>query len=112
MARTSTNDIYYPIVEKKVINGQEYIKIEDVKDANLGLAQRKQTDENLKMDVYESTFSMKDITQSFLHAQRNIRDKNNIKDIESYTQYVNRADYNWRWDESIKDIWQTAGIFG
>ena len=109
MARTSTNDIYYPIVEKKVINGQEYIKIEDVKDANLGLAQRKQTDENLKMDVYESTFSMKDITQSFLHAQRNIRDKNNIKDIESYTQYVNRADYNWRWDESIKDIWQTAG---
>ncbi len=108
-ARTSTHNIYYPISEKKVINNQTYIKLVDVKDVNLGLAERLKTNENLKIDVYESTFSIKDITQSFLHAQRNIRDKNNMKNVTQYTQYVNRADYSWRWDQSLQEIWQTSG---
>ena len=107
-ARSSTHNVYYPISEKKIINDDVYIKLIDVKNVNLGLVERLQTDEHLKMDVYESTFSIKDITQSFIHAQRNLRSKDSIKDIDEYIKYVNRADYEWRWDSSLIPIWGNA----
>lgn len=110
--RTSSNDIYYPITEVKEINGIEYIKMADVKNANLGLAHRLKTDESIKMDVYESTFSIKNIKQSFIQSEENIRERNNTKNIGEYIQYVNNADYNWKWQENyekfgedFKNIW-------
>ena len=112
-ARTSTEGTYYPLWDARVINGVTYIKLIDAKDVNLGLAQRQKTDENLNIDVYESIFGIKGIKQSFIHSARNIRDKNNIKEVEEYVQYVNRADYEWRWQdyynkfgEDFKKVWE------
>lgn len=106
-ARSSASDIYYPISKRIIINGEVYIKITDINDVNMGLAERLQTDENLKVDVYESTFSIKDTRQSFIHSARDIRDINSNRWVDEYVQYVNRADYNWRWDEGLKDIWES-----
>lgn len=105
VARSSSSGIYYPISNKVVINGTNWIKITDINDVNMGLAERLQTDENLKVDVYESTFSIKDTRQSFIHSGRNIRDINSNRWVEEYVQYVNRADYNWKWDEGLGNIW-------
>ena len=106
-ARSSASNIYYPISKKIIINGEVYIKITDINDVNMGLAERLQTDENLKVDVYESTFSIKDSVKSFIHSARNIRDINSNRWIDEYVQYINKADYDWRWDEGLSDIWES-----
>ena len=106
-ARSSSANIYYPISEKIIINGEVYIKIIDINDVNMGLAERLQTDENLKVDVYESTFSIKDSIKSFIHSARDIRDINSNRWVNEYIQYVNKADYNWRWDEDLGNIWES-----
>ena len=106
-ARSSASNIYYPISKKIIINGEVYIKITDINDVNMGLAERLQTDENLKVDVYESTFSIKDSVKSFIHSARNIRDINSNRWVDEYVQYINKADYDWRWDEGLSDIWES-----
>ena len=95
---TATNRIYYPIEERENINGIEYLKISNQKNINVGLAEREKTNEELKLDVYESMFSIKGMTQKFAYSERNIRDREHIKEVQEYTQYINRADYEWRWD--------------
>ena len=102
---TATHKIYYPIEERKYINGVGYLKLSNQKNVNVGLAEREKTDEDLKIDVYESMFSIKEMTQKFSYSERNIREKENIKGVEEYTQYINRADYEWRWDDSLSQVW-------
>ena len=45
------------------------------------------------------------MTQKFAYSERNIRDREHIKEVQEYTQYINRADYEWRWDESLSGVW-------
>ena len=104
---TASNRIYYPIEERKYINGVGYIKLSNQKNINIGLAEREKTNEELKLDVYESMFSIKGMSQKFAYSGRNIREKENIKDVQEYTQYINRADYEWKWDESLSGVWES-----
>ncbi len=104
-SQTSSQRIYYPIEQRKYINGVGYLKLSNQKNINVGLAEREKTNENLKLDVYESTFSIKGMTQKFMQSKRNIRDENHIQNVEEYIQKINRADYNWRWDDSLKEVW-------
>lgn len=60
------------------------------------------------MDAYESTFVIKDTEEKYIHNERNIRKLEEIKQIKEYIQKINKADYNWRWDESIKEVWEKA----
>ena len=106
-SQTSSQRIYYPIEQRKYINGVGYLKLSNQKHINVGLAEREKTNENLKLDVQESTFSIKGMTQKFMQSKRNIRDENHIQNVEEYIQKINRADYNWRWDDSLKEVWAT-----
>ena len=105
---TASSNIYYPLTEKFTINKVEYMMIEDEKNIDLGLSEREKTNENLTLDVYESTFSIKGMTQRFAYNEKNLRNKDQIQDISDYTQYVNRADYEWRWDDSLASVWANA----
>ena len=105
---TASSNIYYPLTEKFTINKVEYMMIEDEKNIDLGLSEREKTNENLTLDVYESTFSIKGMTQRFAYNEKNLRNKDQIQDISDYTQYVNRADYEWRWDNSLASVWANA----
>ena len=105
---TASSNIYYPLTEKFTINKVEYMMIEDEKNIDLGLSEREKTNENLTLDVYESTFAIKGMTQKFAYNEKNLRNKDQIQDISDYTQYVNRADYEWRWDDSLASVWANA----
>ena len=95
-ASTVTNNIYFPVSNKKEIASVQYIKVVDSRDVNLGLVQRYTTDINLRSDLYEVIFSMKGNKQSYIFSEKNIRDINSNIEKDEYVQEINRADYNWK----------------
>ena len=100
-ARSSSNNIYYPLAEQLVIDETRYVQIIDSKNVNLGLAERKTTDSSLKTDLYETIFSIKDEKQSYIYSERNIRDINSNIEKDEYIQEVNKADYNWKLEDIL-----------
>ena len=110
---TKNKDIYFPATNTIIINGIPYLIIDDTKNINVGLSTREKTDENVKIDVYQTTFSIKGVRQSYLHNGRNIRDINSNTVIKEYIQKVNPDDYAWRLSdyegnekyEEIKEIY-------
>lgn len=93
---TANRDIYFPATNSILVNGKPYIIIDDTNNANVGLSEREKTDENLKLDVYQTTFSIKGVRQSYLHDEKEIRDINSNKIVQEYIQQVNPDDYKWR----------------
>ena len=110
---TKNKDIYFPATNTIIVNNIPYLIIDDNKNINVGLSTREKTDENVKIDVYQTTFSIKGVRQSYLHNGRNIRDINSNTVIKEYIQKVNPADYEWRLSdyegnekyEEIKEIY-------
>ncbi len=110
---TKNKDIYFPATNTIIVNGIPYLIIDDTKNINVGLSTREKTDENVKIDVYQTTFSIKGVRQSYLHNGRNIRDINSNIVINEYIQKVNPDDYAWRLSdyegnekyEEIKEIY-------
>lgn len=101
VAKTATNNIYYPISKHVTIDDKKYIKIVDSENVNLGLAERYKTDTSLKTDLYEATFSIKGNMQSYIYSEKNIRDINSNIEKDEYIQEVNRADYNWKLEDIL-----------
>ena len=93
---TKNRDIYFPATNTVIINGIPYLIIDDNSNINLGLSEREKTDESLKLDVYQTTFSIKGVRQSFLHNGKEIRNIDSNKVVNEYVQQVNPADYKWR----------------
>lgn len=100
-AKTSTNNVYYPISKTIMVNNEKYIKIVDTEDVNLGLAERYKTDASLRTDLYQTTFSIKGDKQSYIYSEKNIRDINSNTEVDEYVQEVNRADYNWKLEDIL-----------
>ncbi len=100
-AKTVSNNIHYPISKRITVEDKKYIKIVDSENVNLGLAERYKTDTSLKTDLYETIFSIKGNTQSYIFSERNIRDINSNIEKEQYIQEINRADYNWTLEELL-----------
>ena len=109
---TMSDNLKYPVLEIKELPFATVTKITNQPYVNMGLAEREKTDESLRLDVYETTFSIKGETQSYIHSGKNIRDINSNIEIKNYIQKVNRADYEWRLSQyeeypeydQIKDI--------
>lgn len=93
---TKQKDIYFPATNTIVINGIPYLIIDDNNNINVGLSERERTDENLRLDVYQTIFSIKGQRQTFLHNGKEIRDINSNKIVSEYIQKVNPDDYAWR----------------
>lgn len=96
---TKQKDIYFPATNTIIINGVPYLKIDNNNNINVGLSEREKTDENLRLDVYQTTFSMKGQKQTFLHNGKEIRDIDSNKVVNEYIQQVNPDDYTWRLDQ-------------
>lgn len=103
-ARTSSNDVYYPISKRITVDTKNYIRIVDTEYINLGLSERYKTDSSLRTDLYQTTFSIKGDKQSYIYSEKNIRDINSNTEVDEYVQEVNRADYNWK----LKDVLSKA----
>lgn len=124
-AESYAKSILYPISTDYKVGEVHTIKIRDMSDINFGIATRPKVDGNLAMDVYQSKFIIKGITQEYLYSNKQIRSKLDIgKDTgkkytantnnSSYTQELNRADYNWNWQsyydrlgDAFRDLWLT-----
>lgn len=100
-AKTSSNNVYYPISKRMTVNNQNYIRIIDTEYINLGLAERYKTDSSLRTDLYQTTFSIKGDKQSYIYSEKNIRDINSNAEVDEYVQEVNRADYNWKLEDIL-----------
>ncbi len=96
---TKQKDIYFPATNTIIVNGIPYLLIDDNNNINVGLSEREKTDENLRLDVYQTTFSIKGQRQSFLHNEKEIRDINSNKIVSEYIQKVNPDDYSWRLEQ-------------
>ncbi|MBQ9298238.1 MAG: VWA domain-containing protein [Clostridia bacterium] len=107
-ARTSTNGIYYPIVEKKKIGNTTAIEVVDIYNANLGLAERIKTDENLGLDVYKTIFGIKGLKQEYIYSGKDLRNKDSNKNVEKYNQKLSQADYEWRWGTELEEVWDSG----
>ena len=96
--RTSSqaDNLVFPNTKPWVVNKIEYIIVDDVYRINMGLAQRERTDESVRLDVYQTTFSIKGQRQSYIHSGKDIRDINSNKVVAEYVQKVNPDDYRWR----------------
>ena len=94
------NDICFPIKEYMMVAGEEYYSITDNKNINIGLSEREKVDANLRLDVYQTTFTIKGQSQSFLHNGKEIREiYSNTEAPNEYTQIINQNDYNWRLED-------------
>ena len=100
-ARTSSNDVYYPISKRITVDTKNYIRIVDTEYINLGLSERYKTDSSLRTDLYQTTFSIKGDKQSYIYSEKNIRDINSNTEVDEYVQEVNRADYNWKLEDVL-----------
>lgn len=100
-ARTSSNDVYYPISKRITVDTKNYIRIVDTEYINLGLSERYKTDSSLRTDLYQTTFSIKGDKQSYIYSEKNIRDINSNTEVDEYVQGVNRADYNWKLEDVL-----------
>lgn len=100
-ARTSSNDVYYPISKRITVDNKNYIRIVDTEYINLGLSERYKTDSSLRTDLYQTTFSIKGEKQSYIYSEKNIRDINSNTEVDEYVQEVNRADYNWKLEDVL-----------
>ena len=92
---TVLSGLRYPIADITKFQFGSVGKIKHQNYVNIGLAEREKTDENLRLDVYETTFSIKGQKQSYIHSGKNIRDINSVNQVSEYIQKVNRADYEW-----------------
>ena len=100
--------LLYPISKNYPIGGVNYIKVRNMYHINLALTKRVKVDGSLKMDLYESQYVIKGVSQKFLHSEKynnNIRyDRNSNVDnklavnntVIKYEDILNRADYNWK----------------
>lgn len=93
---SKANDICFPIKEHMSVDGEAFYSITDNRNINIGLSEREKVDANLKLDVYQSTFTIKGQEQSFLHSGKDIRNKYSNLNPAEYMQEVNPADYNWK----------------
>ena len=107
-ARTSTHGIYYPIVERKKIGNITVMEVVDIYNANLGLAERIKTDENLGVDVYKTIFGIKGLKQEYIYSEKELRNKDSNKQIEKYVQKLSQADYEWRWSTELEEVWDSG----
>lgn len=99
---TKQKDIYFPATNTIIVNNIPYLVIDDNNNINVGLSEREKTDTNLKLDVYQTTFSIKGQRQSFLHNGKQIRVLNSNNIVNEYIQKINPDDYYWR-IEDYKD---------
>lgn len=110
---TANEDIYFPATNTIIVDGIPYLIIGDNYNISVGLSEREKTDENLRLDVYQTIFSIKGVRNSYIHSQKNIRDINSNKIVKEYIQKVNPDDYAWRLEdyasnekyEEIKDLY-------
>lgn len=102
LAKTSSNDIYYPISKRITVDNESYIKIVDSEYINLGLVERYKTDASLRTDLYQTIFSIKGDKQSYIYSEKNIRDINSNTQVDEYVQEINRADYNWKFEDLLE----------
>ncbi|MBQ9297582.1 MAG: VWA domain-containing protein, partial [Clostridia bacterium] len=93
---SEVDKIFFPNTKPWKVNGIEYLIVDDIYRINMGLAQRERTDENLRLDVYQTTFSIKGQRQSYIHSLKDIRNINSNKVVAEYVQKVNPDDYRWR----------------
>ena len=93
---SENNDIYFPATNTVIVNGIPYLIIDDSENINVGLSEREKTDENLRLDVYQTTFSIKGVRQSYIHSEKDIRNIDSNKVVKEYIQKVNPDDYKWR----------------
>ena len=93
---SENNDIYFPATNTVIVNGIPYLIIDDSENINVGLSEREKTDENLRLDVYQTTFSIKGVRQSYIHSEKDIRNIDSNKIVKEYIQKVNPDDYKWR----------------
>ncbi len=87
--------VKYPIGTISKFQFGSVSKIKHQNYVNIGLAEREKTNEKLRLDAYETTFSIKGNRQSYIHSGKNIRDINSVNEVSEYIQKVNRADYEW-----------------
>lgn len=93
---TKQKDIYFPATNTIIVNNTPYLVIDDNNNINVGLSEREKTDTNLKLDVYQTIFSLKGQRQSFLHNGKQIRELNSNSVVNEYIQKINPDDYYWR----------------
>ena len=93
---SENNDIYFPATNTVIVNGIPYLIIDDSENINVGLSEREKTDQNLRLDVYQTTFSIKGVRQSYIHSEKDIRNIDSNKIVKEYIQKVNPDDYKWR----------------
>lgn len=93
---SENDDIYFPATNTVIVNGIPYLIIDDSENINVGLSEREKTDENLRLDVYQTTFSIKGVRQSYIHSEKDIRNIDSNKIVKEYIQKVNPDDYKWR----------------
>lgn len=96
---TKDKNIYFPLENTINIGGINWQIPTDNNNINVGLSQREQTDESLKLDVYQTIFSIKGQRQTFLQNEKNIRNINSNKVVSEYIQQINPADYKWRLED-------------
>lgn len=111
---SENNDIYFPATNTVEVNGIPYLIIDDSENVNVGLSEREKTDENLRLDVYQTIFSIKGVRQSYIHSEKDIRNIDSNKVVKEYIQKVNPDDYKWRLkdyenNEKYKEIQEIYG---
>ena len=98
-----SDNLKYPIYDIVTFSFGTLTKVRNQFYVNIGLAEREKTNENLRLDVFESTFTIKGSEQKYIHSQKNIRDINSIEQgPDRYVQKLNKSDYNWK-VEQYKD---------